>query len=97
MALAGATYGDLIDGGKVAVDSTILEGTEYAPAIPGDTAQELGIKSLADLDQHADAFGRRIYGIEAGSPGNETIQKAIDEDAYASATGSWSPAAPRRC
>ncbi|MCE0537265.1 ABC transporter substrate-binding protein [Kineosporia rhizophila] len=81
------TYGELIDGGDVVVDSTILEGTEYSPVVPGDTAEELGIKSLADLDQHADAFGRRIYGIEAGAPGNETIQKAIDEDAYG--LGDW--------
>ena len=81
------TFGSLIDGGDVVVDSTLLKGTEYAPAVPGDTAQELGISSLADLDKHADAFGRRIYGIEPGSPGNETIQKAIDEDAYG--LGDW--------
>lgn len=81
------TFGELIDGGDVTVDSTILEGTEYAPAIPGAVAEQLGISSLADLDQHADAFGRRIYGIEPGSPGNETIQKAIDDDAYG--LGDW--------
>jgi glycine betaine/proline transport system substrate-binding protein len=81
------TYGSLIDGGKVKVLSTLMKGTEYAPAVPGDTAQKLGIKSLADLDKHAAAFGRRIYGIEAGSPGNETIQKAIDNDAYG--LGDW--------
>ena len=81
------TFGDLIDKGDVVVDSTILKGTEYAPAVPGDTAQKLGIKSLADLSAHADEFGRRIYGIEPGSPGNETIQKAIDDDAYG--LGGW--------
>ena len=81
------TYGSLIDGGKVDVTSTLMKGTEYAPAVPGDTATKLGIKSLADLDKHADAFGRKIYGIEAGSPGNETIQKAIDADAYG--LGDW--------
>jgi glycine betaine/proline transport system substrate-binding protein len=81
------TYGTLIDGGKVDVVSTLMKGTEYAPAVPGDTAQKLGISSLADLDKHAAAFGRRIYGIEAGSPGNETIQKAIDDDAYG--LGDW--------
>jgi glycine betaine/proline transport system substrate-binding protein len=81
------TYGSLIDGGKVKVVSTLMKGTEYAPAVPGSTAQQLGIRSLADLDKHAAAFGRRIYGIEAGSPGNETIQKAIDDDAYG--LGDW--------
>jgi glycine betaine/proline transport system substrate-binding protein len=81
------TYGSLIDGGKVTVASTLMKGTEYAPAVPGDTAQRLGIKSLADLDKNGAAFGRKIYGIEAGSPGNETIQKAIDADAYG--LGDW--------
>ncbi len=91
------TYGSLIDGKKVEVKSTLMTGTEYAPAVPGDTADELGIKSLADLDKHADAFDRKIYGIEAGSPGNETIQKAIDADAYGSVTGNWSRAVHRPC
>jgi glycine betaine/proline transport system substrate-binding protein len=81
------TFGALIDKGDVVVDSTILKGTEYAPAVTGDTAQKLGIRSLADLAAHADEFGRRIYGIEPGSPGNETIQKAIDQDAYG--LGTW--------
>src|SRR5829696_7555238 len=71
------TFGELIDGGDVDVLSTVVTGTEYAPAVPGDVADELGISSLADLDEHADEFDRKIYGIEAGSPGNETIQKAI--------------------
>jgi glycine betaine/proline transport system substrate-binding protein len=81
------TYKSLIDAGKVDVTSTLMTGTEYAPAVPGETAERLGIRSLADLDQHAAEFGHRIYGIEAGSPGNETIQKAIDEDAYG--LGDW--------
>ena len=81
------TFGELIDGGDVDVVSTIVTGTEYAPAVPGDVAEELGVTSLADLDEHADEFGRKIYGIEAGSPGNETIQAAIDADAYG--LGDW--------
>ena len=81
------TFGDLIDEGKVDVLSTMVTGTEYAPAVPGDVAEELDISSLADLDKHADAFGHKIYGIEAGSPGNETIQDAIDSDAYG--LGDW--------
>jgi glycine betaine/proline transport system substrate-binding protein len=81
------TYGTLIDTKKVDVAGTLMTGTEYAPAVPGDVAQQLGIRSLADLDAHAAAFGHTIYGIEAGSPGNETIQKAIDADAYG--LGDW--------
>lgn len=81
------TFGDLIDSGKVDVVSTMVTGTEYAPAVPGDVAKKLGISSLADLDAHGDEFDHKIYGIEAGSPGNETIQKAIDDDAYG--LGDW--------
>lgn len=81
------TFGDLIDAGKVDVLSTMVTGTQYAPAVPGDVAEKLDVHSLADLDKHADAFGHKIYGIEAGSPGNETIQKAIDADAYG--LGDW--------
>ena len=81
------TFGDLIDDGSVDVVSTMVTGTEYAPAVPGDVAEELGISSLADLDEHADEFDHKIYGIEAGSPGNETIQAAIDSDAYG--LGDW--------
>ena len=81
------TFEKLIDSGKVDVLSTMVTGTEYAPAVPGDVAKKLGISSLADLDKHAAAFGRKIYGIEAGTPGNETIQKAIDADAYG--LGDW--------
>jgi glycine betaine/proline transport system substrate-binding protein len=81
------TFGELIDDGSVDVVSTMVTGTEYAPAVPGDVAEKLDISSLADLDAHADEFGHKIYGIEAGSPGNETIQKAIDADAYG--LGDW--------
>lgn len=82
------TYGTLIDSGQVeVVNEELVTGTQYAPAVPGDVAEELGISSLADLDKNAAAFDRKIYGIEAGSPGNETIQAAIDADAYG--LGDW--------
>lgn len=82
------TYGSLIDSGQIqVVNDALLTGTEYAPAVPGDVSEELGISSLADLDEHAEEFDRKIYGIEPGSPGNETIQKAIDADAYG--LGDW--------
>jgi glycine betaine/proline transport system substrate-binding protein len=76
-----------LDSGAVKVVGTVLEGTEYAPAVPGYVAEQLGVRSLADLDQHADAFERKIYGIEPGAPGNETISQAIAQDAYG--LGDW--------
>jgi glycine betaine/proline transport system substrate-binding protein len=72
---------------KVEVAGTVLEGTEYAPAVPGYVTEKLGVRSLADLDQHADAFKRKIYGIEPGAPGNETISKAIAQNSYG--LGDW--------
>lgn len=82
------TYGSLVEGGQVeVVNEELLTGTQYAPAVPGDVADELGISSLADLDEYAEKFDRKIYGIEPGSPGNETIQAAIDADAYG--LGDW--------
>jgi glycine betaine/proline transport system substrate-binding protein len=76
-----------LDSGAVKVAGTVLEGTEYAPAVPGYVTEQLGVRSLADLDQHADAFERKIYGIEPGAPGNETISQAIAQDAYG--LGDW--------
>lgn len=82
------TYGSLIEGGQIdVINEELLTGTQYAPAVPGDVADELGISSLADLDEHAEAFDHKFYGIEPGSPGNETIQAAIDADAYG--LGDW--------
>ncbi len=82
------TYGSLIDGGQIeVVNEELLTGTQYAPAVPGDVAEELDISSLADLDEYAEEFDRKIYGIEPGSPGNETIQAAIDDNAYG--LGDW--------
>jgi len=83
------TFGSLIEEDQIEViNDELLTGTEYAPVVPGYVAEELGVSSLADLDENAEAFDHKIYGIEPGSPGNETIQKAIDADAYG--LGDWS-------
>ncbi|GAB7046659.1 choline ABC transporter substrate-binding protein [Catenuloplanes indicus JCM 9534] len=81
------TFQPVLDDGRVEVAGTLLTGTEYAPAVPGYVAEELGIRSLADLDAHAGAFGREILGIEPGAPGNATIRQAITNDAYG--LGDW--------
>lgn len=82
------TYGTLIESGRVeVVNEELTTGTEYGPAVPGDVADDLHISSLADLDEHAAAFDHKIYGIEPGSPGNETIRDAIRSDAYG--LGDW--------
>ncbi len=80
-------FAEYLDDGTIDVVGTVLEGTEFSPAVPGSVVQDLGVRSLADLDQHADAFGRKIFGIEPGAPANDTIQTMIDQDAYG--LGDW--------
>lgn len=54
-----------------------LEGAKFTLAVPSSVAAT-GVKDFADLAAHADAFGRKIYGIEPGAPANTNIQKMID-------------------
>lgn len=82
-----AVFGKLLDDKKVEVAGTLLTGTQYAPAVPGYVTERLGVRSLADLDKHADEFGRQILGIEPGAPGNKIISDAIAKDAYG--LGDW--------
>lgn len=82
------TFGTMIDSGKVKVVGTVLTGTQYAPAIPGVFAKKYNINSLAQLAAHGAEFGRKIYGIEAGSPGNTTIETMIKNNDYG--LGKWS-------
>lgn len=76
-----------LDTEKVQVASTMVTGSEYAPAVPEAVAEKYGVRSLADLDAKADLFDHQILGIEPGSPGNDYIANAIDVDAYG--LGDW--------
>ena len=58
-----------------------LEGAKFTLAVPSYVADE-GVKDVKDLAAHADKFGSRIYGIEAGAPANENIQKMIADPAF---------------
>ncbi|WP_309085007.1 choline ABC transporter substrate-binding protein [Chelativorans sp.] len=64
-----------------------LTGAKFTLAVPNYVA-EMGVKDFKDLDAHADAFGKEIYGIEPGAPANENIQKMIDADDFG--LGDWS-------
>lgn len=81
------TFGDFIDAGEVEVLSTLVDGVAYEPAVPAYVAEEYDISSLADLTQHAEEFEREFLGIEAGTPGNDSILNMIEDDAYE--LGSW--------
>lgn len=53
-----------------------LEGAKFTLAVPDYVAKE-GIKNFADLSNHADKFGKEIFGIEPGAPANQNIEKII--------------------
>lgn len=72
--------------GDIDLVTTNLDGAKYTVGVPRE-AYEAGVRSFADLAEHADEFGGEIYGIEAGNDGNEIVQAMIDDDAYG--LGDW--------
>lgn len=71
-----------LDSGKIEVLDTLVTGTTYAPAVPQSVVDEYGVNSLADLEEKKELFGGEFLGIENGSPGNQYILDAIEQDAY---------------
>lgn len=59
---------------------------QYDVVVP-DYVWKAGVHSIADLNKHADKFGHRIYGIEAGNDGNQIMLDAIKNNTYN--LGSW--------
>ncbi|MDN6297761.1 MAG: ABC transporter substrate-binding protein [Halomonas sp.] len=73
-------------------DGTIIEIVDNVPsALTGiavtDDAWQAGVRSITDLDKHADRFDSRIYGIEAGSGINDAVLSVIDDDLFG--LGDW--------
>ena len=58
-----------------------LEDVIYKTAVPA-YVYEAGVQSMADLNEHADKFDSKVYGIEPGNDGNIIIQDAIDNGTY---------------
>ncbi len=58
-----------------------LDETVYTLAVPA-YAWEAGVKSHADLKEHADKFDRKIIGIEPGNDGNKIVLDMIENDIY---------------
>ena len=76
-----SNYDKFVATGEVEQVVENLSGTEYTLAVPA-YAYEAGVKTFADLDQHADKFKHKIYGIGSGAPANESIQKMIAADEF---------------
>ena len=64
-----------------------LEDGKFTLAVPTEIAEQ-GVRNLSDLARFADRFGRRIYGIDAGSPANDNILRMLDQRAFG--LGDWS-------
>lgn len=71
----------LLEAGKV------KEPTNNVPtALTGiavtDNAWQAGVRSIADLDEYAERFDNRIYGIEAGSGINDAVLAVIESGRF---------------
>jgi glycine betaine/proline transport system substrate-binding protein len=69
------------EAGTVETVRANLEGAKYTLAV-NKAAMDMGIKSFADIAEHADHLDGKIYGIEPGNDGNRLIQSMIDDDAF---------------
>ncbi|MFI8746301.1 choline ABC transporter substrate-binding protein [Pseudomonas sp. NPDC077186] len=81
-----SNYDKFVASGEVDQLAQNLHGTEYTLAVP-TYAYEAGVNTFADLDMHADKFGRKLYGIASGSPANESIRQMIAADEFG--LGDW--------
>jgi glycine betaine/proline transport system substrate-binding protein len=68
-----------LEGGKIEKAGANLEGAKIGLAVTG---KDIGIRTYADIAKHKDALGGKIYGIEAGSSANATIQSMIENDKF---------------
>jgi len=67
--------------GQVKTVTKNLESALYTLAVP-DYVYEAGVRSFADIAEHKDKFGGRIYGIEKGNDGNMLIIQMIENNAF---------------
>jgi glycine betaine/proline transport system substrate-binding protein len=58
-----------------------LAHARFTLAVPAYVAAA-GVHDIADLGRFADRFDRRIYGIDPGSPGNESLRRMIETGNY---------------
>ena len=78
--------GDLDKARALLKEAGVPEGTEFTLAVP-TYVWNAGVKTFADLGQHADQFNKKIYGIGSGAPANQSIQKMISGDEFG--LGDW--------
>lgn len=69
----------LIDEGKVESLVANVGNAKFGMAVPA-YVHEAGVKSLGDLDAHAERFDAEMYGIESGSEFNKVAKQAVADD-----------------
>lgn len=69
------------EAGTVETVRANLQGAKYTLAV-NQAAYDAGVRSFADIAEHARKFNKRIYGIEPGNDGNRLIQEMIDKNAF---------------
>lgn len=79
-------YDKFVANGDVVQYAKNLDGTEFTLAVP-DYVYDAGVKDFADLDKHADQFGKKIYGIGSGAPANLSLAEIIKKDEFG--LGDW--------
>lgn len=72
--------------GKIDKVTINMPDAKYTVAVP-TYVYEAGVTGFADLDEHREKFGGKIYGIESGNDGNEIIKQMIKDDVYG--LGDW--------
>lgn len=81
-----AHYDQFVKSGQVTELAQNLAGTEFTLAVP-TYVWDGGVKSFADLAKHAEQFDKKIYGIGAGAPANQSLQKIIQGNEFG--LGGW--------
>ncbi|GAC1035713.1 choline ABC transporter substrate-binding protein [Pseudomonas sp. No.117] len=81
-----AHYDQFVKSGLVTELAQNLTGTEFTLAVP-TYVWDGGVKSFADLAKHAEQFDKKIYGIGAGAPANQSLQKIIQGNEFG--LGGW--------
>ena len=79
-------YDKFVASGEVTQLAKNLQGTEFTLAVPS-YVYEAGVKSFADLNQHAEQFDQKLYGIGAGAPANQSLKEIIKKNEFE--LGQW--------
>lgn len=76
-----STLDAIMKHGHVVIAGTNLKDAKYDIVVP-DYVWKAGVHSIADLHKYPQKFGRKIYGIDAGSDGNLLVKNAIKSGTY---------------